>query len=122
MKPKKPRKKKVEVTDVPEELPEDYPVFRGHISQDQKRKPHKPVHPAEVQRVGVPYSPLMYQRFYDWPPEQEYAQVRSENTVTSQTTMGVQNHSVSFDSYMSQSHQPPPASNVYFTSTLKKNQ
>jgi hypothetical protein len=30
----------------------------------------------EVQHVVVPYGPLMYQRFYDWPPEPQYAQVR----------------------------------------------
>ncbi|CAB9510264.1 expressed unknown protein [Seminavis robusta] len=78
--PKKPRARP---NREPEEMPVpmDQAVFQGHISQDQKRKPHKPVDPQEVQYVVVPYSPLMYQRFYDWPPEQEYSQVYSQNHV-----------------------------------------
>jgi len=34
----------------------------------------------EVHRVVVPFSRLMYQRFYDWPPEPLYAQVKPEAT------------------------------------------
>jgi C2 domain len=79
--PKKPRTRP---SRGPEEMqvPSDQVVFQGHISQEQKRRPHKPADPQEVQYVVVPYSPLMYQRFYDWPPEQEYSQVYSRNHVT----------------------------------------
>ena len=30
---------------------------------------------SSVREIVVPYSQLMYQRFYDWPPENEYARV-----------------------------------------------
>ena len=33
---------------------------------------------SNVREIVVPYSPLMYQRFYDWPPENEYARVVAE--------------------------------------------
>ena len=80
--PKKPRAcPSQEPAEMP--VPDDQRVFQGHLSQDQKYKPHKPVDPKEVQYVVVPYSPLMYQRFYDWPPEQEYSQVFSHNHVLS---------------------------------------
>ena len=60
--PKKPRSR---LQTIPEdmEVPSDQVVFKGHISQDQKRKPHKPVDPQEVHHVVVPYSPFMYQRY-----------------------------------------------------------
>lgn len=35
-----------------------------------------------VRRVLVPYSPLMYQRFYDFPPETEYARVVADEAPT----------------------------------------
>lgn len=31
------------------------------------------VEPKQVKNIVVPYSPLKYNRFYDWPPEPEYA-------------------------------------------------
>ncbi|GKY95222.1 hypothetical protein MPSEU_000485200 [Mayamaea pseudoterrestris] len=34
--------------------------------------------PREVHRIVVPYSPLIYNRFYDWPPEPQYAQVKRD--------------------------------------------
>jgi hypothetical protein len=33
--------------------------------------------PSVVQHVVVPHSPLMYSRFYDWPPKQEHARVQA---------------------------------------------
>jgi len=77
-------------------LPSDQPVFT--VAKDQQGRSNKrqngkaagaskndkdsdnPINsefdPREVHRVVVPYSPLMYQRFYDWPPEPQYAQVK----------------------------------------------
>lgn len=34
--------------------------------------------PREVHRVVVPSNPLIYQRFFDWPPEPQYAQAKPE--------------------------------------------
>jgi hypothetical protein len=35
---------------------------------------------SNVRHIAVPYSPLMYNhRFYDWPPEPEYARVSKED-------------------------------------------
>lgn len=42
-------------------------------------RPRPEADPREVQHVVVPYGPLMYQRFYDWPPEPQFAQVRAED-------------------------------------------
>ena len=33
------------------------------------------VEPTQVKKVVVPYGPLKYNRFYDWPPEPQYARV-----------------------------------------------
>lgn len=59
------------------ELPEDQPVFRCH-SRQQGNAPENlsDIDPREVQRIVVPNKPLIYQRFYDWPPEPQYAQVK----------------------------------------------
>ena len=73
--PKKERTKEAAPENM--EVPCDQVVFRGHISQDDKRKPHSQADPKEIQYVVVPYSPLMAQRFYDWPPERDYAHVSS---------------------------------------------
>lgn len=57
-----------------EEETEEQPVFHGHAPacealEDKNRGSH---------HVVVPYSPLMYQRFYDWPPESQYARVKAD--------------------------------------------
>lgn len=60
-------------------LPSDQPIFTP--SDRQTGKPNvssAPADPREVHHVVVPYSRLMYQRFYDWPPEPQYAQVKPD--------------------------------------------
>jgi hypothetical protein len=59
----------------------DQPVFHCHSRKDgiDGPKNRTDVDPREIHRVVVPYSPLMYQRFYDWPPEPQYAQVKPED-------------------------------------------
>lgn len=59
-------------------LPADQPVIKGHGEPNQRQKELDPneVNPKEVHHVVVPYSQLMYQRMYDWPPEPKYARVR----------------------------------------------
>ena len=42
-------------------------------------RPRVEADPREIQHVVVPYGPLMYQRFYDWPPEPQYAKVYQED-------------------------------------------
>lgn len=73
---KHPREDEEEEFDATE-LPTDQPVFRCH-SRQQGNAPEKlsDVEPRELQRIVVPYKPLIYQRFYDWPPEPQYAQVK----------------------------------------------
>jgi hypothetical protein len=57
---------------------EDGPVAYSHVGLHGILGPRPRVEAdaREVQHVVVPYGPLMYQRFYDWPPEPQYAQVR----------------------------------------------
>ena len=50
------------------------PVFKSYNPGENGAK----VDPREIHSVVVPYSPLMYQRFYDWPPEPVYAQVKPD--------------------------------------------
>jgi hypothetical protein len=59
----------------------DQPVFYSHSRKDGINGPknREDVDPREIHRVVVPYGPLMYQRFYDWPPEPQYAQVKPED-------------------------------------------
>lgn len=62
-------------------LPKDAPIF---TSEDRRpgNEPRnaKPLSddPREIHHVVVPYTPLKYQRCYDWPPEAQYAQVKRE--------------------------------------------
>lgn len=60
--------------------PEDIPLFTGHPPPNQPAIPidHMPLNSREVHHVVVPYNQLMYQRFYDWPPEPAYAQVKKK--------------------------------------------
>jgi hypothetical protein len=75
-----PLRHKIRVDDSEEKteakMPETQPVFyfRKH-GNDYTSKPPK-IDPKEIQNVVVPYSPLIYNRFYDWPPEPQYAQVK----------------------------------------------
>jgi hypothetical protein len=74
-------------------VPQDKPIF----TKDSRRQgndpgslPDSPVDPREIHHVVVPYSPLVYQRCIDWPPEPEYAQVRRQiTTVPSQIRRNV---------------------------------
>ncbi|KAL7573041.1 hypothetical protein ACA910_018733 [Epithemia clementina (nom. ined.)] len=52
-------------------------IFHSHKRTEGILAPKPPpdVHPLEIQHIVVPYGHLMYQRFYDWPPEQQYATV-----------------------------------------------
>jgi C2 domain len=61
--------------------PEDIPLFAGHPLPNQPAIPidHMPLNSREVHHVVVPYNQLMYQRFYDWPPEPAYAQVKKKS-------------------------------------------
>ena len=72
----------------------DQPVFQCHAPANQVLDDTKTSTISNslkgIQHVVVPYSPLNYQRFYDWPPEPEYARVKkgppSALTVTTRTT------------------------------------
>jgi X-X-X-Leu-X-X-Gly heptad repeat protein len=61
-------------------LPTGQPIFCSN-SRQPGNAPAKPsdIDEREVQRIVVPYNPLIYQRFYDWPPEPQYAQVKAEH-------------------------------------------
>ena len=70
-----PPKKKEHKHDKPREEPnlKEQPVFQ------YLRKPQMGEVPLpEIQQVVVPYTPLIYHRFYDWPPEPQYAQVKKQ--------------------------------------------
>lgn len=70
--------KKNELLDDPSTMPVDQPVFTSAWREPGNELPHvadSSIDPREIHRVVVPYTPLMYQRFYDWPPEPQYAQV-----------------------------------------------
>jgi len=71
--PIKPRTPKVETEKV-EKPPH---VFYSHQRGDGLKPPKTPpsADPDEIHHVVVPYGRMMHQRFYDWPPEQEYATV-----------------------------------------------
>jgi len=66
----------------------DQPVFQSHAPANHVLDDSKALAAARagtgIQHVAVPYSPLNYQRFYDWPPEIEYARVKrgSPSTLT----------------------------------------
>uniref|UniRef100_A0A7S2Y4B0 Translocation protein SEC62 n=1 Tax=Entomoneis paludosa TaxID=265537 RepID=A0A7S2Y4B0_9STRA len=70
--PVKPKQRKPEIAD-----DGDQHVFHSHKRLDGILGPKPPpdVDPREVQHIVVPYGPFMYQRFYDWPPEQQHATV-----------------------------------------------
>jgi hypothetical protein len=57
---------------------EELPLFSMY-TPDNRPVNNSDVDQSNVRKIVVPYSPLMYQRFYDWPPENEYARVRAED-------------------------------------------
>jgi hypothetical protein len=70
--------KKNELMEDSSALPADQPVFTAawrEPGSDLRDVADSSMDPREIHRVVVPYTPLMYQRFYDWPPEPQYAQV-----------------------------------------------
>jgi hypothetical protein len=60
-------------------LPTGQPIFCSHSRQGNAPAKPSDIDSREVQRIVVPYNPLIYQRFYDWPPEPQYAQVKAEH-------------------------------------------
>mmetsp|Transcript_25742 Transcript_25742/g.36318 ORF Transcript_25742/g.36318 Transcript_25742/m.36318 type:complete len:1132 (-) Transcript_25742:170-3565(-) len=56
-----------------EELSNDQPVFRSTFTTE-----HKHNEADRVTKIRVPYSPIKYQRFYDWPPEPQFGRVISD--------------------------------------------
>jgi hypothetical protein len=61
-----------------DELRKAQPVFSSTHTQGNGEQQDADVDPREVHGVVVPYGPLMYQRFYDWPPEPLYAQIKPD--------------------------------------------
>jgi hypothetical protein len=57
--------------------PEDLPMFSMY-APDNRALSNDDHDTSHIRKVVVPASPLMYQRFYDWPPENEYARVKAE--------------------------------------------
>jgi hypothetical protein len=72
------KKKRVKKETEPEELP----LFSMY-APDNRPVNNSQIDSSNVRKIVVPYSPLMYQRFYDWPPENEYARVRATDPPTS---------------------------------------
>jgi hypothetical protein len=59
---------------------EGQPIFTENHRKvgNDKQMAAGDIDPREVHSVVVPCSPMMYQRFYDWPPEPMYAQVKPD--------------------------------------------
>ncbi len=64
------KKKKIQK----EERSEDTQFFSSDAPGNQNIK-YVNVEPKQVKKVVVPYGPLKYNRFYDWPPEPQYSRV-----------------------------------------------
>lgn len=64
------KKKKIQK----EERSEDIQYFSSDAPGNQNIK-YVNVEPTQVKKVVVPYGPLKYNRFFDWPPEPQYARV-----------------------------------------------
>lgn len=55
--------------------PDDEPLFT-HLTIRNESFDSSQLDRSQVRKIAVPYSPLLYShRFYDWPPEPEYARV-----------------------------------------------
>lgn len=65
------RKKKI----TKEDRSDDPPQFFSSAAPGNQNIKYVNVDPQQVRSVVVPYGPLKYNRFYDWPPEPEYARV-----------------------------------------------
>lgn len=65
--------------------PDNFPVSNTEIDS------------SNIREVLVPDSQLMYNRFYDWPPENEYARVKAEEAPISNRSYLSLMKSVSFD-------------------------
>jgi hypothetical protein len=56
------------------EIPRDQPIISGHMDNAPPiQLSFDDVNLRELHEVSVPYSQLMFQRMYDWPPEPQYA-------------------------------------------------
>lgn len=72
------RKRKKETENDEPELKEE-PLFCND-TVDNRPVDYAALDQSNVRHIVVPYSPLMYNhRFYDWPPEPEYARVSKED-------------------------------------------
>lgn len=56
-------------------------IFRSHLSngRDGPQAGWKS-DPSKILQVVIPYSPLLYNRFYDWPPERAYSTVTMDSS------------------------------------------
>jgi copper chaperone CopZ len=72
-----------------EELPTDAPIITSESRKpgNEPRKVNIMDDPREIHHVVVPYSPLIYQRCYDWPPEPQFASVKRDISVEEPRTM-----------------------------------
>ena len=68
----KKKKKKKEAKVLPDE-----PLF-SNLAPDNRIIRNSLLDGSNIRPVAVPVSPLMYNRFYDWPPEPEYSRAKSE--------------------------------------------
>ena len=68
------KKKKLKDVDVEE----DAPLFTNYTPNNDPLT-NDDIDDTEIRKVVVPNSPLMYQRFYDWPPENQYAFVSASD-------------------------------------------
>jgi hypothetical protein len=66
--------KKKKTTRKVEEIAPDAPYFSSLTTDNRPVLAHE-YDKSNVRPVVVPHNPLKYQRFYDWPPELEYARV-----------------------------------------------
>lgn len=64
---------------------EDEPLFT-HATIRNESFDSSQLDRSQVRKIAVPYSPLLYShRFYDWPPEPEYARVVANEESTQET-------------------------------------
>jgi hypothetical protein len=71
---KKKKKTKIEAVRDTSEVP-----FFSSEGPDNQVVDRAKLDISNVRNVVVPYSPLLYQRFYDWPPETAYARVKAQD-------------------------------------------
>lgn len=78
-------------------VPVDKPIFTKEsraAGNEPIRAPSLAIDPREIHHVVVPYSPLVYQRCNDWPPEHEYSHVKRDPTYNSSQRNGVTNYNM----------------------------